>query len=128
MLSDLDESCNSAMIMFLNMEQRLERNVTLKGAYIEFVRTYAELSHMEEIKETNIKSTWIYYLSRYAVKKTDPRKYEWYLMPSSAHEFSLNDVLLPDFKRSLTCVDTLENVLLCILHRYCEDVPADLNA
>jgi len=61
MLPDLDESRNGAMRMFLNTKQQLGRNMALRGAYIEFMRTYAELSHMEEIKETNIKSTHIIY-------------------------------------------------------------------
>jgi len=59
-LSDLGESRNGAM--FLNTKQRLGRNAALKGAYIEFMNTYAELSHMEEIKQTNTKSIRTYYL------------------------------------------------------------------
>jgi len=72
MLPDLSESRNDAMRMFLNTEQRLGRNEVLRGAYVEFVRTYAELSHIEEIRETNTKSDRICYLPHHAVvKKSD---------------------------------------------------------
>jgi len=49
----LGESYNGAIKMFLNTEQRLRRNVALRDAYIEFMTTYVELSHMEKIKETS---------------------------------------------------------------------------
>jgi len=81
MLLNLGESRNGALKMFLNTEQRLGRNEALRGAYVEFMRTYAELSYMEKIRETNTKSNQICYLPHHAmVKKSDPEKYEWYLM------------------------------------------------
>jgi len=102
MLPDLADSRNGAMRMFLNMEQRLERNEALRDAYVEFMRTYAELSHMEEIRnieETNIKSNRICYLPHHAVvKKSDPNGKIRVVFNASFHTrdgFSLNDVLLP---------------------------------
>jgi len=63
------------------------------------MRTYAELSYMEEIKETNIKSNRICYLPHHAVvKKTDPEGKVWVVFNASFRakdEFLLNDVLLP---------------------------------
>jgi len=86
------------MTMFLNTKQRLGRNEALRGAYVEFMRTYAELSHMEEIRETNTKSNRICYLSHHAVvKKSDPEgkiRMVYNASFCTKDEFSLNDVLL----------------------------------
>jgi len=102
MLSDLVESRNGAMRMFLNIKQRLGRNEALRSAYVEFMGTYAELSHMEEIRnteETNTKSNRICYLPHHAVvKKSDPERKIRVVFNASFRTtdgFSLNDVLLP---------------------------------
>jgi len=100
MSPDFAESRNGAMRMFLNIEQRLGRNEALRGAYIEFMRTYAELRHMEEIKETkDSKSNRVYYLPHHAVvKKTDPKDKIRVVFNASFYTkdgFSLNNILLP---------------------------------
>jgi len=102
MLPDLAESRNGAMRMFLNIEQRLGRNEALRGAYVEFMGTYAELSHIEEIRkteETNTKSNRICYLPHHTVvQKSDPEGTIRVVFNASFRTrdaFSLNDVLLP---------------------------------
>jgi len=63
------------------------------------MRTYAKLSHMEEVREINIKSNRICYLLHHAmVKKSDPERKIQVVFSASFRtkdEFSLNDVLLP---------------------------------
>jgi len=69
-IPDFGELRNGTMRMFSNTEKRFGRS---ERRYIEFMKTYAELFHMEEIKETNTKSTRTYHLSHHAmVKKIDP--------------------------------------------------------
>jgi len=51
---DVAELGNGAVKMFLNTEQQIERNIVLRGAYIEFMRIYTVLSHMKEIKRMRI--------------------------------------------------------------------------
>jgi len=81
MLPDLSESRNGAMRMFLNTEQRLGHNEVLRGAYVEFMRTYAELSHMKEIRETNTKIGYvIYHIMLWLRNQIWKEKYDWYLM------------------------------------------------
>jgi len=105
MFPDLAESRNGVMRMFLNMEQRLGRNETLRGAYVDFMGTYAKLSHMEEIRnteETNIKSHRVCYLPHHVVvKKSDPEGKIRVVFNASFYTkdgFSLNDILLPGSK------------------------------
>jgi len=102
MFPDLAESRNGAMRMFLNMKQRLGRNETLRGAYVDFMGTYAKLSHMEEIRnteETNIKSHRVCYLPHHAVvKKSNPEGKIRVVFNASFYTkdgFLLNDILIP---------------------------------
>jgi len=68
----LAELGNGTVKMFLNTEQQIERNIVLRGAYIEFMRIYTVLSHMEEIKRMRIPA---YYLPHHAIlKKIDPEE------------------------------------------------------
>jgi hypothetical protein len=72
---NLDKSRYGVMKMFLNMKQRLGYNLDLRSVYIEFIKAYIELSHMEKIMETNINSNRFYYLPHYIiVKRTDPEE------------------------------------------------------
>jgi len=95
MLPDLGESHNGAMRIFLNTKQCLGCNKALRGTYVEFMRTYAELSHMEEIRETNTKSNRICYLSHHAVvKKSNPEgkiRMVYNVSFRTKDEFSLNE-------------------------------------
>jgi len=88
--------------MFLNTEQRLGCNEALRGAYVEFMRTHAELSHMKEIRETNTNSNRICYLPHHAVvKNSDPEGKIRVVFNASFYTkdgFSFNDVLLPGSK------------------------------
>ncbi|XP_055386622.1 uncharacterized protein LOC129615436 [Condylostylus longicornis] len=50
----LGNSKNIAMRRFLNLEGKLSKNVNLRNEYIQFMREYAELKHMEEERQVTV--------------------------------------------------------------------------
>lgn len=53
-ISDLGNSRDRAIRRFYQLEKRLQKNVTLKDQYVDFMEEYIRLGHMERIGKNKI--------------------------------------------------------------------------
>ncbi|KAK9728309.1 hypothetical protein QE152_g18029 [Popillia japonica] len=65
----LGDSRITAIKRFISLENRLKANVNLRKQYVQFMKEYQELGHMEKITESELKKGPIYFLPHHAVVK-----------------------------------------------------------
>ncbi|XP_037928484.1 uncharacterized protein LOC119662868 [Teleopsis dalmanni] len=63
----LSESIKMALKRFFSLEERLEKNPSLKQEYVNFMQQYIKLGHIKEVNEKP--KTEVYYLRHHAVIK-----------------------------------------------------------
>lgn len=109
----LGNSRDIAMRRFLAMENKLERNPTLKSEYTKFLKEYEELGHMSLIKNMELDSPH-YFLPHYCVLKpgstTTKLRVVFDASCRTASQVSLNELLMDG--------PQLQNELLITLLRF----------
>ncbi|XP_055374926.1 uncharacterized protein LOC129607776 [Condylostylus longicornis] len=97
----LGNSKNIAMRRFLNLEGKLSKNVNLRNEYIQFMREYAELKHMEEVKENEIPDIH-YFMPHHGIIKpsssTTKLRVVFDASCKTTSNLSLNDIIMKGAK------------------------------
>lgn len=70
-VSELGESRDTALRRLLSVERRLSTKPEFHRQYIQFMKEYEELGHMQEITPAEIESSKTYYIPHHAVHKED---------------------------------------------------------
>lgn len=108
---DLGDSFVMAKRRFQALENKLNRNKELQHNYIEFMREYIELGHMERVPDHEVNKQNVYYIPHHAVFKDDKIRVVFDASAKSANHKSLNDNLLIG-------ITNLQQDILSILTRF----------
>lgn len=94
----LGDSRITAIKRFISLENRLKANVNLRKQYVQFMKEYQELGHMEKITESELKKGPIYFLPHHAVVKeasvTTKVRVVFDASAKTTTGLSLNDILM----------------------------------
>lgn len=113
-IEDVGNTINMARARFLNVEQKLGRNETLREEYVKFMREYLEMNHMEEVVDEVTIPERACYLPHHAVVKssslTTKVRVVFDASARGTKGQSLNDILL--------CGPTVQDDVFAILSRF----------
>ncbi|XP_063911968.1 uncharacterized protein LOC135128820 [Zophobas morio] len=91
---NLGTSYESARKRFIPLERRLQKNSQLKSQYVNFMREYQELGHMELVPENQSDWSNTYYIPHHAVFKNNKIRVVFDASMKSDNNLSLNQNLL----------------------------------
>ncbi|KYN07076.1 hypothetical protein ALC62_01965 [Cyphomyrmex costatus] len=77
-LERLGKSKSTATKRFYSLERKFRQQQRLKQEYVEFMKEYLTLGHMQKIKDDQEVSNHTYYLLHHAVIKQSPPSCAWY--------------------------------------------------
>ena len=91
---NLGTSYELARKRFISLERRLQKNSQLKSQYVNFMREYQELGHMELVPENQSDWSNTYYIPHHAVFKNNKIRVVFDASMKSDNNLSLNQNLL----------------------------------
>lgn len=77
---ELGDSRDIAERRLRAIERKLDKNPTLKTAYVKFLQEYESLGHMSKVEEHEKNDEHANYLPHHAVTKSTSTRYGWYSM------------------------------------------------
>jgi len=111
---ELGGTLEMARARFLSVERKLQRDEELKLQYVQFMKEYLDMGHMERLREESNVSRGVFYLPHHPVLKlsslTTKLRVVFDASAKSTSNRSLNDVLM--------CGPTVQDDLCAILMRF----------
>ncbi|XP_017467294.1 PREDICTED: uncharacterized protein LOC108359785 [Rhagoletis zephyria] len=104
----LGNSHRGALRQFFHLERKLAGDADLRNRYIQFMREYEQLGHMQHLRETEVNYGQCYYIPHHAV--TAKFRVVFNASAKSSNDISLNDTQLVG--------PQLQDNLVHILHRF----------
>lgn len=96
--SSIGATKDTAIARFKQIEGRFKRNSRLKTGYINFMREYIALGHMERVSSNTTEENGCYYIPHHAVMKEDSTTTKLRVVFDASHKsssgLSLNDVMM----------------------------------